>query len=46
MRFLNPILGRPANEKPFLVLVVGYPTEDAQVPDIGKKSLSEIATFL
>lgn len=46
MGFLNEILGRPANEKPFLILVVGYPTEDAVVPDIGKKSLEEIATFL
>ncbi len=46
MGFLNEILGRPANEKPFLVLVVGYPAQDAVVPDIGKKSLDEIATFL
>ena len=46
MGFLNEILGRPANEKPFLILVVGYPAEDAVVPDIGKKSLEEIATFL
>lgn len=46
MGFLNEILGRPANEKPFLILVVGYPAEDAVVPDIGKKSLKEIATFL
>ena len=46
MGFLNEILGRPANEKPFLILVVGYPAEDALVPDIGKKSLEEIATFL
>lgn len=46
MSFLNEILGRPANEKPFLVLVVGYPARDAVVPDIGKKQLEEIATFL
>ncbi|MGH7550056.1 MAG: nitroreductase family protein [Gemmatimonadota bacterium] len=46
MAFLNEILGRPRNEKPFLVLVVGYPTEDAIVPDIGRKPLEEIATFL
>jgi nitroreductase len=45
MGFLNKILGRPANEKPFLILVVGYPTEDAVVPDISKKTLEEIATF-
>jgi nitroreductase len=46
MGFLNEILGRPANEKPFLILVVGYPASDAVVPDIGKKPLEEIATFL
>jgi iodotyrosine deiodinase len=46
MRFLNEILGRPPNEKPFLLLVVGHPAEDAMVPDIGKKPLGEIATFV
>ncbi|MGH7550078.1 MAG: nitroreductase family protein [Gemmatimonadota bacterium] len=46
MGFLNEILGRPRNEKPFLILVVGYPAEDAVVPDIGRKPLEEIATFL
>ena len=46
MGFLNEILGRPANEKPFLILVVGYPVADAVVPDISKKTLEEIATFL
>ena len=45
MRFLNEILDRPANERPFMILVVGYPSEDAVVPDISKKSLEEIATF-
>jgi nitroreductase len=46
MGFLSEILGRPKNEKPFLLLVVGYPAEDAVVPDIGRKPLEEIATFL
>jgi len=46
MGFLNEILGRPTHERPFLVLVVGYPKENAQVPRITKKSLDEIATFL
>ena len=46
MGFLNEMLGRPTNEKPYLLLVVGYPANDAKVPDIGKKSLLEIATFL
>lgn len=45
MGFLNGILGRPAAEKPFLLLVVGYPAADARVPAITKKSLDEIATF-
>jgi nitroreductase len=45
MGFLNDILGRPSRERPFLILVVGYPTRDAQVPMITKKPLEEIATF-
>jgi iodotyrosine deiodinase len=46
MNFLNEICGRPANERPFLILVVGYPAENATVPGISKKPLEEIATFL
>lgn len=46
MGFLNQILKRPKNEKPFLLLVVGFPTENASVPNIKKKELSEIASFL
>ncbi len=46
MNFLNEILDRPSNERPFLLLVAGYPNQDAQVPRISKKSLSEIATFV
>ena len=46
MGFLNTILGRPADEKPFLLLVTGFPAEDAQVPVIQKKPLEEIATFI
>jgi nitroreductase len=46
MGFLNDILDRPANERPFLLLVVGYPAPGARVPRIGKKALDEIATFL
>jgi hypothetical protein len=45
MAFLNGILDRPANERPFLLLVVGYPADGARVPVIGKKPLDEIATF-
>jgi len=46
MGFLNEVLNRPAQEKPFLLLVVGYPAEDAVVPNIGRKSLQEIASFV
>ena len=46
MGFLNRILGRPSYEKPFVLLVVGHPAEDALVPDIGRKSLAEISSFL
>jgi nitroreductase len=45
MGFLNSILGRPSNERPFLILVVGYPSEHAQVPNLAKKPIEEIATF-
>jgi len=46
MGFLNEILGRPSHERPFLILVVGYPKEGARVPKITKKELPEMATFL
>ena len=45
MKFLNEILERPRNERPFLLLVVGYPAADARVPDIDRKSLEEICRF-
>ena len=46
MGFLTGILGRPKDiERPFLLLVVGYPGDDARVPDITRKPLAEIATF-
>ena len=44
MKFLNSILDRPSNERPFLVLVVGYPKDDALVPAITKKRLDEITS--
>jgi nitroreductase len=44
--FLNRILGRPENERPFLLLVVGYPADGVTVPDIRKKTLAEIVTFV
>lgn len=45
MRFLNEILDRPKSERPFLLLVAGYPDDDAEVPDISRKSLQEFTTF-
>lgn len=46
MGFLSDILGRPANERPFLILVVGYPAEEVTVPVISKKPLAQITTFI
>ena len=45
MGFLNRILGRPAHEKPFLLLVVGHPAAGAQVPDISRQPLDAICSF-
>ena len=45
MAFLNEVLDRPRNERPFVVLPVGYPAKDCLVPVIAKKSLDEIALF-
>ncbi len=46
MRFLSELLGRPRNERPFLLIPVGYPAADARVPEIDKKSLAEVTTFV
>lgn len=46
MAFLSTILGRPENERPFVLLVVGYPAPGATVPVIERKALAGIATFL
>ena len=46
MKFLNEILGRPRNERPFLLLVVGYPADNAEVPDIERKPLQEYTSFV
>jgi iodotyrosine deiodinase len=45
MGFLNSLLDRPSTERPFLLLVVGYPADDAQVPDITRKPLDDIVTW-
>ncbi|NLS78537.1 MAG: nitroreductase family protein, partial [Chloroflexi bacterium] len=46
MGFLNEILGRPSNERPTLILAVGHPAEGVTVPDLRRKPLDEIATFI
>jgi iodotyrosine deiodinase len=42
MKFLADVLGRPRNEKAFAVVPVGYPADDAMVPDIARKSLDQL----
>ncbi len=46
MGFLSKILGRPENEKPFLLLPVGHPATDGTVPNIQRKNLDEISDFI
>jgi hypothetical protein len=48
MKFLNQILDRPANERPYILLVVGHPADDAQIPRAAmiKKPLEQIASFI
>lgn len=45
MNFLQKLLKRPENEKPFLLIPIGYPTEDAVVPNLKRKPLADIAEF-
>lgn len=45
MRFLNDILHRPKNERPYILFPVGYPAEDATVPDLQRKRLDEITQW-
>jgi iodotyrosine deiodinase len=46
MKFMNEIMGRPSDERPFVLLVVGYPADDCKVPAISRKSVSEISSYL
>ena len=46
MAFLSEVLGRPANERPFVLLPIGYPADDAVVPDLWRKRLDEVAVWL
>jgi nitroreductase len=45
MAFLNEILGRPKNEKPYVLFPIGYPAADAEVPDLARKGLDAVAIF-
>ena len=45
MAFLSRLLDRPANEKPFILFPIGYPAPDAEVPDIRRKGLEEVAVW-
>lgn len=45
MRFLADILGRPKNEKPYILFPVGYPAEGAEVPDLTRKGLHEVSLW-
>lgn len=46
MKFLAEILGRPKNERAYLILPIGYPTPDAEVPDIHRKPIDEVVSFV
>ena len=46
MGFLSRILGRPENEKPYILFPIGYPTHDCVVPDLERKPLDEVAVWL
>ncbi len=46
MEFLREILGRPINEKPFIVFPVGYPAADSTVPDLERKPLDQVALWI
>lgn len=45
MNFLQEILQRPDNERPFLLIPVGYPAEDAEVPDLKRKGLDDVSVW-
>jgi nitroreductase len=45
MAFLSEILNRPSNEKPYVLIPVGYPAEDCQVPDLRRKGIDEVAVW-
>ncbi|NUN48621.1 MAG: nitroreductase family protein [Candidatus Brocadiae bacterium] len=46
MKFLNRILGRPANEKPYILFPVGYPAPECRVPDIRRKPVGDVLVWI
>ena len=46
MKFLTQVLGRPKNERPFVLFPIGYPLDNCQVPDLSRKPLSEVMTVI
>ncbi|TNE64285.1 MAG: nitroreductase family protein [Alphaproteobacteria bacterium] len=46
MGFLNEVCGRPKNERPIMLVVAGYPADHVEVPDIDKKPLSAISSWI
>jgi len=46
MGFLSSILRRPKNERPFVLLPIGYPAHDCEIPDLKRKSIAEVASFV
>lgn len=45
MRFLSDVLGRPAHEAPFILFPVGFPADDARVPDLRRKALGDVSVW-
>jgi len=45
MNFLSKVLGRPENERPFLLIPVGYPVDETWVPDLNRKTIDEVAVY-
>ena len=46
MGFLRSLLGRPTNERAVMIVVAGYPAKHAKVPDVQRKALADIASFV
>ena len=45
MNFLQKVLNRPENERPFLLIPVGYPAEEVEVPDLERKGVEDVVIY-